>query len=95
MPRHRALFVFLTILSLFLVGTFVVLSSFTYYLFIDPSAYLTDLEVPVLGKHERWNGSEHGLPERIPRIIHQTWKTEVLPPRWKNISEECREMMPD
>jgi inositol phosphorylceramide mannosyltransferase catalytic subunit len=87
--------VFLSLLSLILVGTFVVLSSVTYYLFIDPSSYLTEAEVPILSKHERWNGTEHGQPEMIPRIIHQTWKTETLPPRWRNISEECREMMPD
>lgn len=97
MARRRLspLFIFLTILCLFLVGTVVVLSSITYYLSIDPSAYLSTDEVPILANNTRWNASEHGQQERIPRILHQTWKTEVLPPPWQPISQECREMMPD
>ena len=31
---------------------------------------------------------------RIPRIIHQTWKTAELPDRWRNVSESCRAMHP-
>ncbi|KAF8076504.1 glycosyltransferase family 32 protein [Lyophyllum atratum] len=95
MNRRRILYICLTILALFLVGTVVVLSSVTYYLAINPSAYLSELEVPFLGNDTRWNATEHGQVERIPRILHQTWKTEVLPPRWKGISDACREMMPD
>ncbi|KAJ9102990.1 hypothetical protein QFC19_004547 [Naganishia cerealis] len=33
--------------------------------------------------------------ERIPRIIHQTWKSDVLPEKWRKIWMECREGMPD
>ena len=33
--------------------------------------------------------------ERVPRIIHQTWKSETLPPRWVNVSEGCKQMNPD
>ncbi|KAF5390711.1 hypothetical protein D9757_002687 [Collybiopsis confluens] len=95
MARRRPLFIFLSILALFLVGTVVVLSSITYYLSIDPGAYLSTDEVPILSGHARWNASEHGQKERIPRILHQTWRTEILPPRWQNISQECRDMMPD
>ncbi|KAE9397135.1 hypothetical protein BT96DRAFT_921711 [Gymnopus androsaceus JB14] len=95
MTRRRSLFVFLTILCLFLVGTVVVLSSITYYLSIDPSAYLSTDEVPILENNTRWNASEHGLQERIPRILHQTWRTDTLPTRWKPISQECQDMMPD
>ncbi|KIK68017.1 glycosyltransferase family 32 protein [Collybiopsis luxurians FD-317 M1] len=95
MARRRPLFIFLFILGLFLVGTVVVLSSITYYLSIDPSAYLSTDEVPILQGHARWNASEHGLRERIPRILHQTWRTESLPSRWEGISQECRDMMPD
>ncbi|THV08433.1 hypothetical protein K435DRAFT_959002 [Dendrothele bispora CBS 962.96] len=95
MARRRPLFVFLVILGLFLVGTVVVLSSVTYYLAIDPSAYLSELEVPILENNTRWNASDHGQVERIPRILHQTWRTETLPPRWKTVSQECRDMMPD
>ncbi|KAG5648965.1 hypothetical protein DXG03_000314 [Asterophora parasitica] len=95
MNRRRILYICLTILALFLVGTVVVLSSVTYYLAIDPHAYLSELEVPILPTETRWNASEHGKVERIPRILHQTWKTDVLPARWKGISEACRSMMPD
>jgi inositol phosphorylceramide mannosyltransferase catalytic subunit len=95
LSMSRPLFIFLSILGLFLVGTVVVLSSITYYLSIDPSAYLSTDEVPILGGHTRWNASEHGQKERIPRILHQTWRTETLPQRWKGISQECRDMMPD
>ncbi|KAG5639264.1 hypothetical protein H0H81_004925 [Sphagnurus paluster] len=95
MNRRRILYVCLTILALFLVGTVVVLSSVTYYLAISPNAYLSELEVPILANDTRWNATEHGQVERIPRILHQTWKTEVLPTRWKGISDACRAMMPD
>ncbi|KAG5342521.1 hypothetical protein C0989_000649 [Termitomyces sp. Mn162] len=95
MNRRRVFYICLTILALFLVGTVVVLSSITYYLAIDPNAYLTEFEVPFHGIGSHWNATEHNQIERIPRIIHQTWKTDVLPARWKGISEACRKMMPD
>lgn len=95
MTRRRALYIFLSVLALFLLGTLVVLSSVTYYLAIDPSAYLTELEVPILDNVTRWNPADHGQVERIPRILHQTWKSETLPARWKGISQACRDMMPD
>jgi mannosyltransferase OCH1-like enzyme len=95
MTPRRAIYFFLSFLALFLVGTVVVLSSITYYLAIDPSAYLTELEVPTLDNGTRWNATEHGQIERIPRILHQTWKSETLPLRWKDVSQECRNLMPD
>ena len=95
MARRRSLQVALAILALFLLGTVVVLSTISFYLAIDSAAYLTELEVGLLPNGTRWNASEHGLEERIPRILHQTWKTETLPDRWKDISQECRDMMPD
>lgn len=33
--------------------------------------------------------------EKIPRIIHQTWKDDHLPPRWQAIHDECAAMHPD
>ena len=95
MNKRRALYVFLSILALFLLGTVVVLSSVTYYLAVDPAAYLSESEVPILDNTTRWNAAAHGKVERIQRIIHQTWKTETIPPRWRGISEACRDMMPD
>ncbi|KAF8639686.1 hypothetical protein AX17_000950 [Amanita inopinata Kibby_2008] len=95
MSRRRPLYIFLSILALILTGTVVVLSSFAYYLSIDPAAYLTEDEVPILDNLTRWNASDHGKVERIPRIIHQTWKSETLPERWRGVSEACRVMMQD
>ena len=93
--RRRALQVFLIVLALFLVGTVVVLSSITYYLAINPEAYLTVDEVGSKDTDALYNATALGIKERIPRILHQTWKSETLPDRWKDISRECREMMPD
>jgi mannosyltransferase OCH1-like enzyme len=95
MGRRRSLYIFLIALGTLLLGTIVVLSSVSYYLYIDPAAYLSNIEVPVLDSGVRWNATEHGQVERIPRIIHQTWKSETLPVRWQNASQGCREMMPD
>lgn len=95
MARVRTLYVLLSILGLFLLGTVIVLSSVSYYLAIDKAAYLSDFEVPTLDNATRWNATEHGQVERIPRIIHQTWKSETLPTRWKGISQACRDMMLD
>ena len=95
MFRRRTVNILLCLLATFLVGTVVVLSSITYYLAIDPDAYLSETEVPILDNSTRWNASDYGQIERIPRIIHQTWKSETLPTRWKDISQHCRDIMPD
>ena len=93
--RRRVFYILLVILGLVLAGTVVVLSSVTYYLAIDPDAYLSETEVPILDNSTRWNASDYGQIERIPRIIHQTWKSETLPAKWENVSQGCRDMMPD
>lgn len=95
MNRRRTFYVFLSILALFLLGTVIVLSSVTYYLSIDSVAYLSEREVPILDNTTRWSAAAHGQVERIPRIIHQTWKSETLPANWRGISQACRDMMPD
>ncbi|OXC66609.1 hypothetical protein AYX13_04727 [Cryptococcus neoformans] len=33
--------------------------------------------------------------ETIPRLIHQTWKDDQLPEKWRKAWKECREGMPD
>lgn len=93
--RRRTLQIFLSILALILVGTVVVLSSISVYLSIDNAAYLTEDEVGYPDGDATWNATAHGKVERIPRILHQTWKSETLPDRWKDISQECRDMMHD
>jgi len=95
MSKRRTLHIALVFLALVLVGTVLVLSSVSYYLAINAAAYLSDLDVPILDNSTRWNATQHGLVERIPRILHQTWKSETLPPKWKNVSEACRDMMSD
>lgn len=95
MAKRRTLYILLILLALVLSGTVVVLSSISYYLYINAAAYIPDREVPVLSNTTRWNATEHGKLERIPRIIHQTWKSETLPADWKLLSEACRNMMSD
>ncbi|KAH7929413.1 glycosyltransferase family 32 protein [Leucogyrophana mollusca] len=95
MARRRTLYFSLAALGLILFGTVLVLSSVSYYLAISTAAYLSDFEVPVLDNTTRWNATEHGKIERVPRIIHQTWKSETLPQRWKGLSQACRNMMSD
>lgn len=87
MPRRRTGQLSLTLLALFLVGTVVVLSTVSFYLKIDPDAYLSEDELSF--------DQYRNISERIPRILHQTWKTETLPDKWSGISQECRDLMPD
>ena len=95
MAKKRTIYILLVLLALLLFGTIVVLSSISYYLSINAAAYLSDREVPVLDNTTRWNATDHGKLEKIPRIIHQTWKSETLPADWKRLSEACRNMMSD
>jgi len=93
--RRRTFHIYLSLLAAVLLGTIIVLSSFSYYLSIDDAAYLTEEELDASRYDTRWNASRHGRAERVPRIIHQTWKSDTLPSQWKGISDGCREMMPD
>jgi mannosyltransferase OCH1-like enzyme len=90
---RKGLLIFLTILGLFLVGTVVVLSSISYWLAIDQLAYVTEREVPSTAGRD--NSTSSLANERIPRILHQTWKTDTLPERWQPVSQQCRDLMPD
>ncbi|PIL37091.1 hypothetical protein GSI_00783 [Ganoderma sinense ZZ0214-1] len=74
MFRRRTVYILLSLLAAVLVGTVVVLSSISYYLSIDVAAYITEDEVNLA-----LNDPHDALPERVPRIIHQTWKSETLP----------------
>ena len=93
MARSKGLVIFLTLLGLFLAGTVIVLSTISYHLAIDATAYLTETEIPPTAG--AINSTEARSRERIPRIIHQTWKTEELPDRWEAVSQTCRDMMPE
>lgn len=93
--RRRTLHVLLFILALVLLGTVLVLSSVSYYLSIPDLAYIAEEELNDASGSPNQNSSNHHRPERIPRIIHQTWKSETLPDRWQAVSEACRALMPD
>lgn len=96
MFRRRTVYIFLSLLAAVLIGTVVVLSSISYYLSISVKAYITEAELGVpYNTSVPWNATEHGDVERIPRILHQTWKTEVLPEKWADVSQGCRDLMPD
>ena len=95
MFRRRTVYIWLCLLAAVLVGTVVVLSSISYYLNIDPAAYITEDELNAPLDDARYNASQHGKVERIPRIIHQTWKSETLPKKWTKISQHCQDIMPD
>lgn len=92
--RRRTVHILLLLLGLFLLGTVIVLSSVSYYLSIPELAYITEQELNPTRDSPNQNSSHH-KPERVPRIIHQTWKSETLPDKWKNVSEGCRALMPD
>ena len=95
MVRRRTVYTCLCLLAAVLVGTVIVLSSISYYLNIDLAAYITEDELDAPFDDSRWNASQHGKVERVPRIIHQTWKSETLPKKWTKISQHCQDMMPD
>jgi inositol phosphorylceramide mannosyltransferase catalytic subunit len=88
MARRRYLQITLSLLAAFLVGTVIVLSTVSFYLQIDSRAFLTPAQL------EEDIANNRSRPELIPRILHQTWKTAVLPEKWQGVSTNCRELMP-
>jgi inositol phosphorylceramide mannosyltransferase catalytic subunit len=87
MLRRRPYHIALVLLALFLLGTVLVLSTVSFYLRISPDAYLTEQDII--------NDNANNLSAVVPRILHQTWKTDVLPERWQGVSQGCRDLMPD
>ena len=163
---RRNVLTILILLSLFLVGTVIVLSSVSYYLALPAWAFLSEAEVPWrpsdaikplkysppgTARHQKrepqlspeeeatlpepieewpmdpeslwdvdgegsgsywmeksWDGHVEGTEdwtrlynvtarpgERMPRLIHQTWKDDTLPLKWRKAFKECREGMQD
>lgn len=33
--------------------------------------------------------------QRVPKIVHQTWKTDTLPERWEKVRQGCMDLHPD
>lgn len=78
-----------------LLITVLFLASVSLLLRIDDSAYLTEDDVPwsdPLLESVSIESLENG---QVPKVLHQTWKEEVLPEKWRTVSERCRELMPD
>ena len=41
-------------------------------------------------------GRDVGVPrQRVPKIVHQTWKEERLPEKWEKVRQNCMELHPD
>jgi inositol phosphorylceramide mannosyltransferase catalytic subunit len=102
---RRAVFCFVVLLSLFLVGTVVVLATVKVYFGVDERDLVTPEEIarlenvpslPYNAPAQNIGDSDDALTrEKIPRIVHQTWKTDVLPERWQVVRQKCMEMHPE
>lgn len=104
----RCSIILVRLFALFLLGTIIVLALIRQHFRINEDEYI---RVSELGTWEEIRASkrpavlDHGSPmkmkedamppEKIPRIIHQTWKTEELPPQWAEVREGCARLMPD
>jgi hypothetical protein len=96
-PYRKAIIIFSILVSLFLLGTVIVLSSVSYYLAFPDGAFLTEDEIPWTGKDLIKALSDppstNGTIER-----RQDWEelkaedavmgTETIPQIWDGISEE-------
>ena len=95
--------------GLFALGTFIVLQTVKHFFGTNELDFISLEEVRAL-KFEHvlpFNASmspadalaeeqRTGLRrEKIPRIIHQTWKTESLPERWVAVRKDCMRMLPN
>lgn len=40
-------------------------------------------------------GDDSTPQPRIPKLIHATWKTDILPERWEKVRQGCIELHPD
>ncbi|KAA1123709.1 hypothetical protein PGTUg99_006849 [Puccinia graminis f. sp. tritici] len=79
-PKRRSWVDYLLVLLvLVIIGTVVVLSTVNFYVGIYPSDVILPSELEV----------EPLRPSRVPKIIHQTWKTDQIPDRWIPVRESC------
>src|SRR5258706_13955971 len=103
MSRRTLPLVLLTLLAVFLLGAFAVLSAFSSYFAIPPTAYLTEPEVFAIQRHDPvLNHSDSASATTataatapVPKILHQTWRSDILPERWRVVSQGCKDLMPD
>lgn len=155
MARSKILLVFVTLLSLVLVGTVIVLSTVVKYFGIDQRDVVTEAEMRLfeglsvaqskllldqqggaaaIDDERLASASGQSLDDlgilndgiaanaapvndespssdvprpvidgdladkylpRIPKIIHQTWKSDVLPERWEHVRRGCLDLHPE
>ncbi|KAK9900441.1 glycosyltransferase family 32 protein [Cystobasidium minutum MCA 4210] len=102
-------FYVLILLSLVIIGTFTVLRTVVHFFGVQEQDVITLEEVQSYTNIEalpynaelspqqaREEEKELGLKrEKIPRIIHQTWKSDILPERWEKVRNECLQLLPD
>ena len=93
----RCSIILVRLFALFLLGTIIVLALIRQHFRINEDEYIRVSERPAVLDHgSPMKMKEDAMPpEKIPRIIHQTWKTEELPPQWAEVREGCARLMPD
>ncbi|CAH7685503.1 nucleotide-diphospho-sugar transferase [Phakopsora pachyrhizi] len=74
----------LIILLLVVLGTVTVLSTARSYFGIYPNDVILSSELSV-----------SDVPSRIPKIIHQTWKSSQIPKKWVAVRESCAALHED
>lgn len=103
MGSKKAWSIALTLLGLVLLGTVVVLSTVQVYFGVDSrdiialeeAAYFASRPSLAYGSNATTAIGSTQAIEKIPRIIHQTWKNESLPERWDAVRAQCLAMHPD
>ncbi|KAK9240060.1 nucleotide-diphospho-sugar transferase [Lipomyces kononenkoae] len=90
---RRSFAIPLAILGLIVViGVFITFDYIT--LLFDPvTDNAIDFEVPAVDKETRLPVTSS--PQLIPKIIHQTWKNETVPEKWREAQESCLRSHPD
>lgn len=101
-------FYVLLLFALFIVGTFTVLRTVVHFFGVNEGDVISVEEVQAYKNVEalpynaeltpsqaREEEMQLGLKrEKIPRIIHQTWKSDILPEKWDIIRKDCMAMLP-
>ncbi|KAK9459708.1 nucleotide-diphospho-sugar transferase [Lipomyces oligophaga] len=83
----------LVVLGLIVLTGIIVTFDYITLLFDPATDNSIEFEVPVL---DAVTGNySTSQPQLIPKIIHQTWKNETVPEKWKASQASCLEMHPD
>ena len=51
--------------------------------------------IPARGDQLRKRELDQAPVQRIPKIVHQTWKVDELPDKWEHVREQCMALHPD